>query len=321
MQLFVTDSPRPFLVRRTLLLQGNEDSCLDLKDVLDCAGLPEPDSRPDTPDTGRWTIPKFLSLICGRPPESREKIEQALALLVKEKEQKKNVVKIYPQRSLDLRKPIEPGSKVIVVGHRAPVSRAQGGMAGKMANGFFKFASALADPGAEIRLPDPERSFAADGVLGVVIGKRAERVPISESLSCVAGFTLLIDVTDRKAFEEESRTNNNLLAKNHFQLSPIGPSLCLATEGQFDRGMEITLRVNGQVRQQFSLGDLAYGVEEMVSTFSRLILEPGDILGLGATIARARPGKILESPVPVKPGDVLDVESRSIGVLKTEIKG
>jgi len=87
--------------------------------------------------------------------------------------------------------------------------------------------------------------------------------------------------------------------------------------GPFDP-IEVTLKLNGKVRQQFTLGDLAFGVEEMVSAWSRMILEPGDIVGLGATIARPRPGMTLESPVPIKPGDVIEVESSAIGLLRAE---
>ena len=301
MRLFVSDVPQPFLSRRTILVQGNEEPCFDPKDLLDSSDLP---GQP-RPDAGRWTIPEFLSLVC------EQKIEQALS------QEKKKAVHVYDRKAIALRKPIESSSKVIIVGQRDPMNRSQGGTAAKMATGFLKFASALADPGTKVPLPMSDGVFDADAVLGVVIGKRAERIAISESLSCVAGFTLLADITDRNAFLEECQTNNNLLAKNRPGLSPLGPCIRIRTNEPFDP-IEVTLKLNGKVRQQFTLEDLAYGVEEMISVWSRMILEPGDIIGLGATIAKPQSGKSLDSPVPVKPGDLLEVESPAIGLLRAE---
>ena len=57
----------------------------------------------------------------------------------------------------------------------------------------------------------------------------------------------------------------------------------------------------------------------MVWAGPRLILAPGDVLGMGAAIARPRPGKSFQSPVPIRPGDILEVESEAIGALKVEI--
>jgi 2-keto-4-pentenoate hydratase/2-oxohepta-3-ene-1,7-dioic acid hydratase in catechol pathway len=313
MRLLVTDSPQPFLFRRMILVQGKEEICLDFREVLCHAGLLR---SPREIDANRWTIPSILSLICDQPSEFRSRIEQTFA---SGHQQKGNSLTAYDQRTLVLRKPIESCSKVIIVGHRAPISRNPRETEGMMVSGFLKFASSLADPGAKIRLPRSDGIFDVDAVLGVVIGKRAERISKDKSLSCIAGFTLLVDVTDRKTFEIECGTNNNLMAKNRPNLSAIGPCIRIATNVDLDRIIEVTLRLNGEVRQQFTLGDLVYGVKEMVSAWSRLTLEPGDVLGLGATIARPRPGNTLESPVPIKPGNLIEVESPTIGRLKVEV--
>jgi len=252
---------------------------------------------------GRETIAHFVS----QALEARQENSQASA-------------GVYHLRNLVLRKPIEPGSKVIIAGYRNPVSWLPEGKGGRI-TGFLKFASALADPGAQIRLPGPGTSFDADAALGVVIGKRAERIPASGAFAYVAGYTLLADITDRQTFQEECRTNNNLLAKNHQSLSPLGPCIWIPGDGEIVPKTEVILRLNGQVRQQFNLENFSYGIEETVSAWSRLILEPGDVLGLGAAIARTGPGTHFKSPVPVQPGDFLEVESAPIGVLKAEIAG
>jgi 2-keto-4-pentenoate hydratase/2-oxohepta-3-ene-1,7-dioic acid hydratase in catechol pathway len=313
MRLFVTDIPKPVLLQKTMLLQGEKGGYLDLKEFLRTGRVPIPFPWLNE---NKWSIPAFLSLIGSQPPEFRSRLQQ---MLFGGEEDKETVVHAYDQRALVLRKPIESCSKVIIVGEREPIGNSQRITKGKMTTGFLKFASSLADPGAKICLPKSGGDFDADAVLGVIIGKRAERVSEEESLSYIAGFTLLVDVTDRKVHKEECKTKNNLLAKNFFNVSPLGPCIRIATERQVHQDMEVKLRLNGQLRQQFTLGDLVYEVAEMISYWSRLILEPGDVLGLGATIARPRPGATVESPVPIKPGDLLEVESPAIGLLKAEI--
>lgn len=73
----------------------------------------------------------------------------------------------------------------------------------------------------------------------------------------------------------------------------------------------LTLRVNGQVRQQQSTGDLIHGVAAAVSWASQyMTLEPGDLIYTGT------PGKTEE----IKPGDVVEVELEGVGVLRNPVK-
>ncbi len=313
MKLFVADIPKRLLLCRTVVVQERDGACLDVAEVVHRGRLTGP---PLWPDRNRVSIPDFLSLIASPPSQFRSRMEQ---ILVGGDQEREKFVNLYDQRALVLRKPIESSSKVIIVGERGAISRSQEGTRGALVTGFLKFASSLADPGSKIHLPKSESNFDADGVLGVVIGKRAERVSKDESLSCIAGFTLLVDVTDRKVYEVECKTNNNLMAKNGASLSPLGPCIKMVTSDELGQEIEVTLRLNGKVCQHFTLGDLVYGVKEMISYWSRLILEPGDILGLGATIARSGSGDKLESPVSIKPGDLLELESTGVGLLKAEI--
>jgi 2-keto-4-pentenoate hydratase/2-oxohepta-3-ene-1,7-dioic acid hydratase in catechol pathway len=315
MRLFVTDAPQPFLLRRTILIQEEDGVCLDLQEVLSCAGLFETHAWRDKDSR---SISKCLSLICNLQPGERERIEKAVSLLTKDRQRNKKAVNVCDPKSLVLQKPTESNSKTIIVGYRNPISSGKHVAGGERMTGFLKFASSLADPGSKIPLPGPDVVFDADAVLGVVIGKRSESISPSDALSCVAGFTLLADVTDRNAFERECRTNNNLLAKNRANLSPFGPTIWLPRDKQLDQTTELTLRLNGQLRQQFTLGDLSYTLQEVISAWSRLILEPGDVIGMGASIAKPQAGKAFESPIPVKPGDTLEVESPPLGLLKAE---
>ncbi len=214
--------------------------------------------------------------------------------------------------------PIGPHSKLIIVGKREPFCRIQDEKAStRKLTGFFKFASALTGHASQVRLPR-RKGFDAEAVLGVVIGKRAERVTTAQSLDYVGGFTLLLDITDREAFDKEGKTNNCLFAKNHRSLTPIGPRTWVPPDFQDVQLGHVTLRQNGAVRQRFDLDDLAYGIEEVVAYWSRVGLEPGDVLGLGAAIV-SDCLKDFETPVVIGAGDSIELEASPIGVLKIEI--
>ncbi len=219
-----------------------------------------------------------------------------------------------------LRAPIDAGAKALVIGGRR--ARAQGGAADPdgLITGYLKFPTAFAPPGATLRLPGSGLGFDVDAVLGVVIGRRAHRVQAEDAWAHVAGVTLMADVTERAVYQEEARTNNGLLAKNHPGLSPLGPAIRLAEGGALDPVLdpawEISLEINGQLRQRFSVADLAHGIEEVLSFWSPMTLEPGDLIGLGGAIAMPADASQICSPAAIEPGDNLKVFCDAIGVLE-----
>jgi 2-keto-4-pentenoate hydratase/2-oxohepta-3-ene-1,7-dioic acid hydratase in catechol pathway len=190
-----------------------------------------------------------------------------------------------------------------------------------MVVGFSKFATALADPDSEIRLPEPGQRYDVEAVLAAVLGRPASRLGAAASARSVVGFTLLAEVTHRDMFETEARTNNSLFAKNCAELSPLGPSIWIAGTDELDPACEVTLTVNGALRQRFAVSDFAHGVTDAVKAWSRVVLDPGDMVALGAAICRPRPGNEVDSPIPIAPGDRIEVACPSIGVLRATVAG
>ena len=178
---------------------------------------------------------------------------------------------------------------------------------------MLKFKSAFADPDSIAALPDVTESWDVDAVLGVVLGKSAFRASREQAQDCIAGFTLIADVTDRARCDVEARTNNGLLAKNHRGLSSIGPCIWLPDATSADLG-PIELLVNGDVKQRFTLADLAWSAADVIATWSAAKLFPGDVIGLGPGILRVGPGAM--PPCPIKPGDSIEVRCGEIGSLR-----
>jgi 2-keto-4-pentenoate hydratase/2-oxohepta-3-ene-1,7-dioic acid hydratase in catechol pathway len=97
-------------------------------------------------------------------------------------------------------------------------------------------------------------------------------------------------------------------AKGADTFGPCGPFV--AVGANYDN-LLLTLRVNGQVRQQQRTSDLIHGVAAIVSYASQYVtLEPGDLIYTGT------PGKT----EAIQPGDVVEVELESVGILRNPVK-
>jgi len=71
------------------------------------------------------------------------------------------------------------------------------------------------------------------------------------------------------------------IGKSFAQAAPIAPISTVAETGILARG-EVTLRVNGEVRQHGDLSDMIWDVPHMIEFLSRLYrLEPGDLIFTG----------------------------------------
>jgi 2-keto-4-pentenoate hydratase/2-oxohepta-3-ene-1,7-dioic acid hydratase in catechol pathway len=206
--------------------------------------------------------------------------------------------------------PLPPDAKVVVMGGRVPLKEAGRPKDGACITGHAKFPTAFADPGAPISLPRDGGTFDADAVLGLVIGPKAS----------VLGYTLLLDVTDRARAAAEAETNNGLMAKNRRRLSPMGPCIWIPDAAPRPGKIEVTLRVNGTLRQLFTLADMVFGVDDVIAAWSPSVLRPGDVLGFGGAIADPHEAIALQTPVRIQPGDIIELSAEAIGGLRAEVE-
>ncbi|MEM9442427.1 MAG: fumarylacetoacetate hydrolase family protein, partial [Pseudomonadota bacterium] len=106
--------------------------------------------------------------------------------------------------------------------------------------------------------------------------------------------------------------------KNWERSGAIGPWIVPFTNPDQLKDVEITTRVNGDVRQQDRTSRMLYPIPRQIayiSTFTKLV--PGDVIVTGTpTGAGAR----LEPPVFLRPGDVVEVDAEGIGTLINSIE-
>lgn len=301
MKLALADVPSPLLRERRVLASGSNGAWHDFETSLAEAGIPGSPIGCD--------LPHALAYVSGLGAGGRQRIERVLD------------ARADGARAPAFRAPMAADSKLLLTEGSIALARSNDQRPAKMVVGFSKFASALAAPGATLRLPDPGARYDVEAVLAAVIGRPAQRTNAAAAARCIVGFTLMAEITHRDMFETEARTNNSLFAKNCPALSPCGPAIWIAGAGELDPATEITLTHNGTVRQRFAVSDFAHSVAAAVKAWSRVVLEPGDMVALGAAICRPRPGNEVDSPIPVAPGDTIEVACPAIGVLGARVGG
>lgn len=178
----------------------------------------------------------------------------------------------------------------------------------KLPQNLIGHGQAIVLPGAAVEKVDYEAEFA------VVIGRRAHRVSEAEAESCIAGYTNFNDVTAR---DLQMADGQWFRGKSCDTFAPCGPYLVPRADLGGRRDLRLELRLNGRVMQSSSTGNLFFSVPYLVSYLSQtLTLEPGDIVSTGTP---GGVGFFRKPPVFLRPGDLVEVETEGLGVLRNPV--
>jgi 2-keto-4-pentenoate hydratase/2-oxohepta-3-ene-1,7-dioic acid hydratase in catechol pathway len=141
---------------------------------------------------------------------------------------------------------------------------------------WFKAPTSLLPQGGTIEIAFPEHQTDFEAELGIVIGARARNVSVERALEHVFGYTIAEDISDRDLQKSEKQFSR---CKSFDTYTPVGPFV--QTEVDV-RDLPITLRQNGEVKQQARTSQMIYSVAEIVSFASQsLTLLPGDLILTG----------------------------------------
>jgi len=140
----------------------------------------------------------------------------------------------------------------------------------------YRANNALLAHGRDVHMPADARRVHYEGELVVVIGKKIRNIDVHDVASCIFGYTIGNDVSERN-WQTSDRTFWR--AKNSDTFKPMGP--WISTEANL-ADMQTTVLVNGTTTTQFATADMLFDVATFISTMSRyLTLYPGDILWMG----------------------------------------
>ncbi|NOZ61424.1 MAG: fumarylacetoacetate hydrolase family protein [Calditrichaeota bacterium] len=176
---------------------------------------------------------------------------------------------------------------------------------------FAKLPTSLLPPGGTIRLPRDVGRVDHEIELAVVIGKSGKKIPKDRAMEHVAGYSVLNDVTARAMQIEDMKEKKPWMRSKSFDtFCPLGPFLVPADEIEDAHSLDISLKVNGEIKQQANTAEMVYKIPDIISYISRHItLNAGDIIATGT------PAGVSE----LKPGDVVTGEIAGLGVLENSV--
>lgn len=180
---------------------------------------------------------------------------------------------------------------------------------------FTKAASSLTGDNATIpNHKDITNQLDYEGELGIVIGKSGEKIPKALALDYVYGYTIINDITDRKAQSEQDQA---FLSKSLTGGCPMGPYIVTKDELPLPENVNIVTKVNNEIRQDGNTGEMILKIDELIEEISKYVaLHPGDIIATGTP---AGVGAGMQPPKFLQPGDEVKVTIDNIGTLTTYI--
>jgi 2-keto-4-pentenoate hydratase/2-oxohepta-3-ene-1,7-dioic acid hydratase in catechol pathway len=157
---------------------------------------------------------------------------------------------------------------------------------------FLKATDTVVGPDDEVLVPRTSERTDYEVELAVVIGQTARYLASPDAAAAViAGYAISNDVSER-AFQLD-RGGQWDKGKCCETFNPLGPWLVTADEIPDPQALGLRLWVNGELRQNGTTADMAFGVHHLVWYISQfLVLRPGDIVNTGtpAGVALGRPG-------------------------------
>ena len=288
--------------------------------VLDLTGLARDlAAQRGTLRRGRGGFPKtLLDLIRGGEPAmalAREAWQYGKGLVDQQAIEELARRKLaYPLKRVRLLAPIQaPARNIFCLGRNYAEHAAERGAAPPEHPVYFtKPDTCVVGPDDEVVHHTVTSELDYEVELAVIIGTAGRDIARADALQHVFGYTVINDVTAR---DLQKRHGQWFKGKALDTFCPMGPALVTADEIPDPQALAISLRVNGQVRQQSHTSKMIFPVAQCIEVLSQgLTLRPGDIIATGTPDGvGAATGNFL------KPGDRVEAEVEGIGILANKI--
>ncbi|HXR01692.1 MAG TPA: fumarylacetoacetate hydrolase family protein [Pseudomonas sp.] len=213
--------------------------------------------------------------------------------------------------------PIDPVNRVVVAGANYAKHLVEFGLsAPSQPIAFLKAYGALIGANDPIRFPPLTDELDHEVELVAVIGSDA--VDLDDPLACVLGYTVGNDVSARDLQRSGPKGIGMDLfaAKSQDKTTGLGPWVVTKDEfAQGSPGLRLTLRVNGQLRQDGNTADMTWDVGELIAFVQqRSSFACGDVLFTGSPA-----GVGMGTGVFLNPGDVVEASIEGIGTLRNVV--
>jgi len=148
--------------------------------------------------------------------------------------------------------------------------------------------------------------------LGVVIGKKGKNIPEAEAIHYIAGYTIINDISARKMqIDDLNESHPWFRSKSYDTFCPVGPYLLPADAIFNPNNLDLTLKINGKVKQHSNTSRMIFKIPRLIAFASEIMtLNVGDIICTGT------PEGISE----IKDGDIVTCEISELGLLSNPVK-
>ena len=156
-----------------------------------------------------------------------------------------------------------------------------------------------------IRIPKISSSIDYEGEVALVLGESGS----------VFGVACLNDVTAR---DIQRKHQQWFLGKSCDTFCPLGPWITLADAVDWESGLQVVTRVNGEERQRGDGKQLLFSPKILLDTISGgTTLIAGDVIATGTP---AGVGAGFDPPRWLKSGDVVEIEVEGVGILRNTVE-
>ena len=175
---------------------------------------------------------------------------------------------------------------------------------------FFQKNPNNLDPSGVFPYPPHSNDVHHEAEVAVMLKSGGTNIPVEEAESHIFGYALSLDMTRRDLQGAQKKMGRPWEIGKAFERSaPVGPIHPVADTGILNEGA-ITLKVNGEVRQEGDLNQMIWKVPEMISYLSDYFeLAAGDVILSGTPSGVG----------PVERGDVMELSADGLEAITVQV--
>jgi 2-keto-4-pentenoate hydratase/2-oxohepta-3-ene-1,7-dioic acid hydratase in catechol pathway len=224
----------------------------------------------------------------------------------------------FPLAEVEVLPPILAPEKILCIGinyNRDSEYRGQDLKETGYPSMFYRHPGSLVGQNHPIILPTESDQLDYEGEIALVIGREAKRVPKDRALDYIAGLTLCNEGCLRDWMRHGKF--NVTQGKNFDASGSIGPWIVTTDELDPSRDLQLTTKVNGELRQDTTTKMMMLSFADLITYVTRFMtLKPGDIISTGTPVGS---GMGFDPPKWLMAGDTVEITVPEIGTLKNTV--
>jgi 2-keto-4-pentenoate hydratase/2-oxohepta-3-ene-1,7-dioic acid hydratase in catechol pathway len=179
---------------------------------------------------------------------------------------------------------------------------------------FLKPRTTLNPPFSDIICPSFVKRLDYEAEIAAVIGKDTKKASLDKSVESIFGYMVMHDVSARDIqFKDRQFTRG----KGIDTFAPCGPWITTKDEVSDPQNLEITTKVNGELRQKSSSVNMVIPITKIISSLSAIMtIEAGDIISTGTPAGVAMS---MKEPKYLNDGDIVEISIESLGTIRNRV--